>query len=50
MSIESSGNLGLGLGLDRQSGFELRTAPFADSKEIGGSFHDVELALCHGSS
>ncbi len=50
MGIESGGNLGFSLGLDWQGGFELRSAALTDSKEVWGSFHDAELALCHSSS
>jgi len=50
MSIESGGNLGVGLGLDQQSGFELRTATLAHCKEVWGRFHDAELPFCHDSS
>jgi hypothetical protein len=50
MSIESRSNLVLSFGLNRQGGFELRTATLTDSKEVRGSFHDAELALCHDSS
>jgi hypothetical protein len=50
MSIERGGNIGFGLGLDWQGGFEPKAAMLTDSKEIRGYFHDAELALCHDSS
>lgn len=50
MSIESGGDLKLGLGSIRQNGIKLRAATLADSKEIRRCLHDAELALCHDSS
>jgi len=47
MSIESGRNLDLSLGLNRQGGLGLRTAPLTDIKERGRCFDDAELTLCH---